>query len=38
MVKDGVTGLVFETGNAEALATRTLELCQSPELAERLEC
>jgi glycosyltransferase involved in cell wall biosynthesis len=36
MVKDGVTGLVFETGNADALAARTLELCASPELAERI--
>jgi glycogen synthase len=36
MVKDDVTGLVFETGNADALAARTLELCESPELAERL--
>jgi glycogen(starch) synthase len=36
MVKDGVTGLVFETGSADALAARTLELCGSPELAERL--
>jgi glycosyltransferase involved in cell wall biosynthesis len=36
MVKDGVTGLVFETGNADALAARTLELCESPELSRRL--
>jgi len=36
MVKDGVTGLVFEAGNPESLAARTLELCKSPALAERL--
>jgi glycogen(starch) synthase len=36
MVKNDVTGLVFETGNADALAARTLELCESPELVQRL--
>jgi glycosyltransferase involved in cell wall biosynthesis len=36
MVKDGVTGLVFEPGNAEALAERTLALFDSPELTARL--
>jgi glycogen synthase len=36
MVKNDATGLVFETGNADALASRTLELCESPRLAERL--
>jgi glycosyltransferase involved in cell wall biosynthesis len=36
MVKDGVTGLVFQTGNADALAARTLELCESPELSQRV--
>jgi glycosyltransferase involved in cell wall biosynthesis len=36
MVKDGVSGLVFETGDADAMAERTLELCESPALAARL--
>jgi glycosyltransferase involved in cell wall biosynthesis len=36
MVKDGVSGLVFDPGNAEALAERTLALCDAPELAARL--
>ena len=36
MVRDGVSGLVFEPGNAEALAERTLALCDAPELAARL--
>ena len=36
MVKNNTTGLVFETGNADALAARTLELCETPGLAERL--
>lgn len=32
MVKDGQTGLVFRTGDAAALAARTIELCASAEL------
>lgn len=31
MVKDGETGLVFRSGDANALAARTLELCASAE-------
>ena len=36
MVQDGVSGLVFEPGNGEALAERTLALCDAPEFAARL--
>jgi glycosyltransferase involved in cell wall biosynthesis len=36
MVRDGVSGLVFETGNADSLAARTLELFDSPELVAKL--
>jgi len=36
MVKNDATGLVFEAGNPDALASRTLELCETPGVAERL--
>lgn len=36
MVEDGKTGLVFEAGDAPALAARTVALCESPALRERL--
>lgn len=36
MVTDGVTGLVFPSGNVEALAAQLRRLAQDPELGERL--
>lgn len=36
MVHHDETGLVFETGNADALAQQTLRLCASPELRQHL--
>ena len=38
IIEDGVTGLLFEPGNAADLAEKMLRLWRDPELCERICC